>query len=285
MLVVLVLVTILVVAGLGLRVYWKAKYPCGWSHCCIDQIMFALNRYADEHGGRYPAGEATPEASLSLLCKGGYVEAYTLSGMTVHPEAAEKSMRERGRLGPESCGWHYVEGLSKADDRRLAILWCKEPLGHNGDRTPSGGRQVLRVDWAPEWISGKDWPAFLAEQERLMSERSSRAVTGRPLLTAGILLPDGTITNAYRGSYTLSRESQGSTGASVGSESGSALDPSLLAWHHAEVATGVVTYTLSFSNLVSQPVSVEFQDDMAEPSNIVFRMRAHDTASTSPFSD
>lgn len=268
-----VLAVVVGIGAVGLRAFWRWNYPYGHSHCCIDVMMFALQQYADEHGGRYPDGEASPEASLSLLCKGNYADAYTLSGMTVPPDVAKAILNAGGFLGPESCGWHYVEGLTKADDRRIGMLWCKQPLGHNGERTRDGGRQVLRVNWSPEWVSGKDWPAFLAEQERLMSQRSTRAVEGRPLLIGYILLPDGTVTNEFQGSYTMATVSRGTASSGGGTESGSCLDSSRLTWYHPEIAEGQIMFTLSFSNLISDAVTVEFRDNTAVPSNITFRMR------------
>src|SRR5262249_18455703 len=51
----------------GYNRYNKWNYPYGWSHSCDTYLMVVLGEYAEEHGGEYPAGEATPEASLSLL--------------------------------------------------------------------------------------------------------------------------------------------------------------------------------------------------------------------------
>ena len=271
--VLLVLVALIVGGAIVLGGYWRWKYPYGRSHCCIIQMMFALARYADDHGGRYPAGEATPEASLSLLYRGEYMGAYTLSGMTVPPEKTEAILKAGRLLGPDSCGWHYVEGLTKADDPRLGLLWCKEPLGHNGGRTRYGGRQILRVDGSPEWVSGSQWPDFLAEQERLLSQRGHRAKESRPVLTAHIMLPDGTVTNAFRGPYTMARTSSGPSSSSSGSLSANNLDPSQLVWYHPELDDGTVTYTLSFSNLISEALSVEFRDGVAVPEEITFRMK------------
>ncbi|HET6574538.1 MAG TPA: hypothetical protein VFG68_13100 [Fimbriiglobus sp.] len=47
--------------------WWRDRYPYGWSHCCDKQLSMALRWYADEHGGAFPAGGGTPEASLGLL--------------------------------------------------------------------------------------------------------------------------------------------------------------------------------------------------------------------------
>ena len=133
-------------------------------------MNLALRQYAEEHGGRYPAGESSPEASLSLLYKSDQIDPYTLRGMIV-PEETTRRILESGRLlSAESCGWHYVPGLTQADDSQLALLWCKEALGHNGQRTKDGGRQVVFVDSDVRWVSGAKWASFLEEQKQLQSK-------------------------------------------------------------------------------------------------------------------
>lgn len=47
--------------------WWRHHFPYGYSHCCDIGLSAALHDYAATHGGAFPAGEATPEASLSLL--------------------------------------------------------------------------------------------------------------------------------------------------------------------------------------------------------------------------
>jgi hypothetical protein len=135
--------------------------------------MFALHQYAEEHGGAYPAGEATPEASLSLLYP-TYANENVLQGKTVSLDVV-KGILERGdRLGPDTCGWHYIEGLRLDDDRRLAICWDKVGLGHNGERLLDGGRTVLFVNLHCEYIAGAKWQEFLEEQEKLLADRNRR---------------------------------------------------------------------------------------------------------------
>ena len=123
----IVLGTIAALAS-GWAAYHKWKYPYSWSHCCIKRMMFALEQYAEEHGGRYPAGESSPEASLSLLCRSNDVDAYTIRGMTVPESAVRPILQGGGLLGPDSCGWQYVEDLTRADDTRIALLYCKQAL-------------------------------------------------------------------------------------------------------------------------------------------------------------
>jgi hypothetical protein len=159
-------VAVLAAAGFA---YHRHRYPHGWSHCCDKQLMMALLAYADRHDGWFPRGEASPEASLSLLHREdpGSVNANLLRGKTV-PEADVRGRLEAGRLlTPETCGWHYVEGLRKDDDPQLALFWDKAGLGHNGERLSGGGHHVCLVGGGIEYIPGDRWEAFLAEQERL----------------------------------------------------------------------------------------------------------------------
>ena len=62
--------------------WWRHRYPYGWSHCCDKNLMLSLRQYAEDHGGAFPAGGDTPEASLSLLYP-DYVNANLLRGNPV----------------------------------------------------------------------------------------------------------------------------------------------------------------------------------------------------------
>lgn len=259
--------------ALGAWAYLKWKFPYGRSHCCIVQMMFALELYAEEHGGRYPAGESSAEASLSLLYRSGLIDAYILRGMTI-PEKKTRSVLQAGRLlSPESCGWHYVAGLTRADDGQIALLWCKEALGHNGERTKDGGREVVLVGARREWIHGTNWKAFLEEQKELLEKRSAGARAGVPLVTGLIELPDGTRLDRVDGGGMMREESSSSDGSGYGTSSGS-LGFSELVWYRAPLQDGSVTRTLSFSNMISDPVTIRFTNGVPDLTNVVFRMRS-----------
>lgn len=140
-----VLSTALIVLGVAFVsgfAYYRWKFPHGWSHCCIQIVASSLREYADDHEGKFPAGESSGEASLSLLYREQLLDAYTLRGMTVPEKRVRAILDNGGLLGPTTCGWNYVPGLTKADNPELAILWCKEALGHNGDRNSRNGRTV-----------------------------------------------------------------------------------------------------------------------------------------------
>ncbi|MCU0777762.1 MAG: hypothetical protein MUF86_08850 [Akkermansiaceae bacterium] len=267
-----VLVMVVIVAGI-LVGYRRAIYPYGHSHCCILGMMLALEEYAEENGGKYPAGRESPEADLSLLFKSQLVDANALRGMTV-PEKVVQQILDRGDLlGPESCGWQYVSGLTLADDPGLALLWCKEALNHNGRRSKDGGREVVFVGADRRWISGDRWPAFLKQQEDLMRHRSRREIDGEPLVSGLVELPDGSRIDHVDASYTMMEESKGPNSSGSGRSSGSGLSSSRLIWYRAPLLNGQVTRTLSFSNLVSNPVTVTFENGLPDVTEVVFRMR------------
>lgn len=145
------------------RYRWTQNYPYGWSHCCDKQLILSLMNYAETHGGRYPAGEATPEASLSLLYPD--VNSNVLRGRIIPEQKVEAILSAGGKLTPATCGWQYVEGLSPADDPNLALFWCKEPLGHNGQLLD--GFHVFTVTLEKRFVPLEDWDDFLADQEEL----------------------------------------------------------------------------------------------------------------------
>lgn len=148
--------------------YTRYMYPYGWTHCCDKQLYSALRNYADLHHGKFPSGQATPEACLSLLhAKPIEASANLLGGKNVDPEIAEKVFSEGQLLSPQSCGWNYVPGLSLTDDPRLALFWDKPGLGHNGQRLDGGGHIVWFVGGEYRQILASEWESFLAEQRSL----------------------------------------------------------------------------------------------------------------------
>lgn len=120
----------LLVVVLGLYAYYRHTFPYGASHCCDLLLAQALRDYAANHNGAFPSGGETPEASLSLLCSNAdWVTPYLLRGRTVSEAVVREALKRDGRLGPDSCGWHYVEGLRVDDDPGLAILFCRGQTG------------------------------------------------------------------------------------------------------------------------------------------------------------
>jgi hypothetical protein len=150
---------------------WRHHFPYGVSHCCDLQLGMALRQYAAANGGYFPAGEETPEASLSLIY--GNVSSVTadlLRGKIVSEAAALERLDRGQRLTPETCGWHYVEGLRDDDDGHIAVCWDKVGLDHNGGVLPAGGHTVLFLSGTHDIITAADWPNFLDEQRKLIAD-------------------------------------------------------------------------------------------------------------------
>ena len=119
-----------------------------------------LLSYAYDHNGVYPCGESTPEASLSLLYP-QYADANLLRGKTVPLDVVQEILQSGQRLGPDTCGWHYVEGLTQSDDPSLALFWDKAGLGHNGERLRGGGHVVWFRVLEDRHVEESEWPEFV----------------------------------------------------------------------------------------------------------------------------
>jgi len=168
------IVVTLVCTGLagGGYAWYRTRYPFGWSHCCDTGIYFALYNYI-AHDGKFPAGEATPEASLSLINETSGNLGYWPCGKSGSLDRTQAILDQGKLLTPDTCGWHYVAGLTTSDDHSIAILWDKEGLGHSGERLPEGGHFVTFVGGSRQYIPAKQWQQFLAEQEVLLSQRKN----------------------------------------------------------------------------------------------------------------
>jgi hypothetical protein len=165
---------VLLISILGLYGYYRHIFPYGSSHCCDLILLQALQEYAGSHEGAFPTGGSSPEASLSLLYNNvDWVEPDLLRGRTVPESLVRETLKRDGRLGPESCGWHYVEGLRVDDDPRLAIFWDKVGLGHNGRKLSRHGHTVLFIEGDRRFIPETEWTAFLSEQRQLFQQRTN----------------------------------------------------------------------------------------------------------------
>jgi hypothetical protein len=261
--------SLVVVIAIGVTVeqaWYRYTFPYGWSHCCDIQLGFALRQYAEDHGGHFPSGGDCPEASLSLLYS-NYVDANLLRGKTVPLQTVEGALATNGKLGPVTCGWHYVEGITLSDDPRIAIVWDKVGLGHNGERVRNGGHAIIRADGMRDFVSGADWPKFLQEQRELLAHRTQEAIQAVPALMARIRLPNGEVLTNCSGAYELATTGSGGQGT----QSGSSLD---LQWYHIYPEEGQATWTLTLPDqkLRSKPVTLTIKEGRASPDSIIFEM-------------
>src|SRR5262249_43229573 len=209
--------------------YYAWKFPYGPSHCCDLILKNVLDDYANDHDGKYPVGKEPPESSLSLLHP-NYVDANILRGKSV-PLAVVQDILDRGELlGPDSCGWHYVEGLTLNDDPRLAVFWDKVGLGHDGQRLGEGDHIVTSLGGQRPLVTGLEWPGFLEEQQKLLASRDDLAREGGPMLVVKIRLPSGQIVDRLRGRYELAKKHVSEDGGAEGTTSGTDLTPGDLRW-------------------------------------------------------
>jgi hypothetical protein len=165
------LVAFIVVAVVAEQVWYHYTYPYGWSHACSKGLGLGLRSYAEDHEHWLPHGEATPEASLSLLYKyDTNVALWVLPGKNIRREFVETTLKRDGKLSPETCGWHYVEGLRDDDDLQIAVAWDKVVgLGHNGQRWPRYMHEIVHLDGSTEFIEKNQWHEFIANQKNLLA--------------------------------------------------------------------------------------------------------------------
>ena len=103
-----------------------------------------------------------PYVLLSLASRDFSIRTWTIS------EAAVKLWLEAGQpLTPQTCGWHYAEGLRTFDDPRLALFWDKTTGLSRLDAFLSGGHFVYFLGGSVEYIPDERWEEFLAEQQWL----------------------------------------------------------------------------------------------------------------------
>jgi hypothetical protein len=257
--------------------YYLWMFPYGYDHCCDICLYFALETYADEHGGFFPGAQSTSEASLCLLYP-KYADAELLRGKAVSVQKAQALLAQGKVLDADTCGWQYVEGLTKSDDRELAIFWDKIGLGHHGERLPSGGHSVVFLDGNRKVVPAKDWPQFLEQQNKLLASRNESAIKGLPMLTAKLRLPSGEVLDHFSGPWRLVKHSTSADGRSSGIQESSVLVllDSQLRWYRSSVPHETITYVLCLTEkkLHSKPIKIEVRNGRWSPSSIIFEMEA-----------
>jgi hypothetical protein len=123
----------------------------------------------------------TPEASLSLLCTNTETSKFVLRGKHLPQRLVDETLGRDGVLGPDSCDWHYVEGLREDDNPRLALAWDKvSGVSHNGRRSLELEHEVLLVDGSVRYIMKQKWPAFVEEQKGLLTDTAKKRTNNSP---------------------------------------------------------------------------------------------------------
>src|SRR5687767_9614907 len=88
-----------------------------------------------------------------------------------------------------------------------------------------------------------------------------------------VLSPEGETINEHEGYYQLQDifKETGSTWTNSGS--GKPFSRTDLIIHRAPLQNGSLTRVISFSDFISEPVTVKFADGVASPTNAIFRMK------------
>jgi hypothetical protein len=97
--------------------------------------------------------------------------AYLLAGKSASVDDAERLLSSGQLLDAKTCSWHYVDGLRKTDDPKLALFWDKIGLGHHGEHMTGGGHNVWFIGGRYRWVSPEEWPSFIKEQEKLLPKQ------------------------------------------------------------------------------------------------------------------
>ena len=137
--------------------------------------------YAVEHDGWFPHGKETPEASLSLLLAADPIRKHLLQGKNLPQNVIDEALARDGVLGPNSCGWHYVEGLREGDNPSLAVLWDRVTgLNHFGQWSKSLQCEVVMLDGSTMQMSVEYWPKFVEYQKKLLEETAANRPPNSP---------------------------------------------------------------------------------------------------------
>ncbi|MSU58505.1 MAG: hypothetical protein EXS35_10060 [Pedosphaera sp.] len=170
-------VIIIAVVVVSTWLWLRMTYPYGSHRVCAESVSSALTNFATLHDGWFPHGGASPEASLSLLGRDDTNAQRHLCGKQLPLSVTQTAWATDGHLGPESCGWNYVEGLRRGDDQTIAVVWDKVfGIDHFGQRRRGLAHEVIFLagnNWA---VSMEEWPKFAMEQR----EKIAKVIATRP---------------------------------------------------------------------------------------------------------
>jgi hypothetical protein len=158
-----------VVVG-GVYGYYRYKFPYGNTHRCSKILAGMLDQYAADHEGRYPQADDDHRLGLEKVLEVSRDQLAMVVGKAGDLEEAEKFYKKSGFLLKGHSSWHYVSGLTTADEGR-ALAWDKVPLTHNGMRISYNPREVIMVGGLVEQINESRWEDFLKQQEQIATEK------------------------------------------------------------------------------------------------------------------
>jgi len=163
-------------------VWSHLNFPYGATHACSKVVSADLQIFAEENGHWYPHGESTPEASLGLLYTNDIQgSSYMLAGKTLSKKVVQAKLKQYGKISPETCDWHYVEGLRDDDDPQIILVWDKAVgLSHNGQREDGLMHEVIYVGGFSSFINKEHWPLLMAEEKKKLAELAASRQSNAP---------------------------------------------------------------------------------------------------------
>ena len=168
-------IAVIAVGGIYIRAHPLVFNESFFGHAhCMKSAGLGLESYAADHGDRFPFHTNGYADALILASKDGYCSDAELTGPGYKPEVLER-VRKSGEHAPENeFGRVYVQGLSCADNTKIAILFDKIP-------TPGGdhchlfrrlwaplGREVYTIGDGMHFILESEWPRYCREQVALL---------------------------------------------------------------------------------------------------------------------
>lgn len=154
----------------GIYGYYRYQFPYGKTHRCSKVLAGMLDQYATDNGGRYPHADRDHQLGLEKVLEVSRDQLSLVVGKAGNLADAERFYEKNGYLLDEHSSWHYVSGLTTADEGQ-ALAWDKVPLGHNGMRISYNPREVIMVGGWIEQINENRWDDFLKKQKQLARER------------------------------------------------------------------------------------------------------------------
>lgn len=152
--------------------YYRYKFPYGNTHRCSKVLAGMLEEYAEDHEGRYPQADDERQLGLEKVLDASGGQLAEVVGKAGDLEEAEKFYEKSGFLLKEHSSWHYVSGLTTADEGR-ALAWDKIPLTHDGMKISYNPREVIMVGGWVEQINETRWEDFLKKQEQFATEKKA----------------------------------------------------------------------------------------------------------------
>ena len=144
-----------------------------WDHAhCMPQASMALVTYADDHGGMFPYHKDGYGDALLLLMP-DLAAPYCLTGPGFGTFAYEQAIASGGHLDERQCGRVYVQGMSRANNPEIAILFDKVAAPPDHCHFPRRlwhgfARDVGFVDGSWRSVSVLQWPEFVRQQVDLL---------------------------------------------------------------------------------------------------------------------